>query len=132
MYIVAVWTEGKGWQQPGGNEMKYAIIKEYVRHNYAPEERRNIVKNGMSGGINGLIYYEETTYFYDQYKSQIWDMLTEHAEQTGQTPLEFISHFHGAKDVNDVQTFKNLLCWYAVEETCIAIEAEEEDLRERF
>jgi hypothetical protein len=79
----------------------------------------------QSGIVSELIYYADTTAFYDKYEDVIWELLERQAEELGHsTPLELISSFNGAKDVGNNTQFKNLLAWYAFEETAREISYE--------
>ena len=98
------------------NNMK---IKEWVREQYDNDELRNIADHGcVSGCASGLIYYNETTAFYDKFTDEIWDMLYQQMNDMGETQniMQFIAQFNGADNVGSDHQFKNLLCWYAVEE----------------
>jgi len=90
----------------------------------------DLTKHGcISGMVSSLIYYEDTNAFYDQFESEIWEMLEESAQDQGINILELIGHFKGADNVEDMSTFKNLLAWYACEETAhkMLMEKEESD-----
>lgn len=101
-------------------------IKEYLLQTLSPEEISDITKHGCSGGIGGFIYYTETVEFHDKFETEIWDMLYQDADDQGLTTLELIADFRGQKDVSNMDQFKNLLCWYAVEKTCFDIINEQE------
>jgi hypothetical protein len=90
-------------------------IKQYLLDQYSTDQLQDIVNHGCSGGVNGLIYYTETTAFHDQFETEIWDMLYEDAEDQGLTIMQLIASFNGQKNVGSMEQLKNLLCWYAVE-----------------
>lgn len=79
----------------------------------------DILKRGLSSGIVGsLIYYNDTVSWYDRFEDEIWDLLDEQYQEMGsKSILEFIGSLNGAKDVGSNDQFKNLLAWYAFEET---------------
>ena len=79
-----------------------------------------VVQHGcVSGIVSSLIYYSDTVKFYDEHEKEIWELLEDHSEDYGcENVLEFIGGFNGAKNVGDLDQFKNLLTWWAVEETC--------------
>jgi hypothetical protein len=35
----------------------------------------DIAKHGCSGGVSGIIYYDETTAFHDQHEEEIWQLI---------------------------------------------------------
>ena len=92
----------------------------------------DVVSHGcVSGCVNALIYYGDTSKFYDQFEDEIWEMLEEDTSSFGnQNIFETISQFNGAKNVGSLTQFKNLLAWYSVEETCrkIVDEREQEEV----
>src|SRR5690606_28464517 len=79
----------------------------------------DIYRHGcQSGMVSELVYYNQTTSFYDEHHDEIWDLLTEQADQLGEpNALAMIGNFNGAKNVGSDDQFKNLLAWYAYEET---------------
>jgi len=92
-------------------------LKECVAAMHNKQELKEIVEHGCSGGTS-LIYYRETVIFYDKWKDEIWELLFKQMEEIGETTniMEFIASFNGSKDVGSEMQFKNLLCWYAIEE----------------
>ena len=91
-------------------------IREYMIDNYDMDELKDIYTHGcVSGCASGLIYYVETSAFYDKYHDEIWDTLHEDANDQGVRVMELIATFNGVKDVSTDNGFKNLLAWYAAE-----------------
>uniref|UniRef100_A0A6M3L8J5 DUF7222 domain-containing protein n=1 Tax=viral metagenome TaxID=1070528 RepID=A0A6M3L8J5_9ZZZZ len=79
---------------------------------------RDLLQHGcVSGLVGGLIYYNETTAFYNIHKDEIWEMAVEQAEDLGhKNALEMIGSFQGMETVSDCTTFENLMAWYGFEE----------------
>jgi len=102
--------------------MTKKTIKQWVLEEVKDETLylEDVVKYGcVNGSVSSLIYYSDTVKFYDQFEDEIWDMLHEEHENFGSNNiLETIGQFNGAKNVDSLDQFKNLLAWYAVEETC--------------
>lgn len=102
--------------------MTKKTIKEWVLEEVKDEtlHLEDVVQHGcVSGCVGSLIYYSDTVKFYDQFEDEIWDMLHEDTENFGNDNiLQTIGQFNGAKNVGSLNQFKNLLAWYAVEETC--------------
>jgi hypothetical protein len=70
----------------------------------------DVATHGCSGGtISELIYYNDTVQFYDDHEDEIWDELSNMADDLGETIPFMISNFRGCKNVSDPKTFKNLL-----------------------
>ena len=85
-----------------------------------------VAEHGADTGWDGFIYYDDTVKFYDANEDDIWELLEREAEQAGNTIMELIASFGGAKQVTDNITFKNLLAWFALEEVGHFIERKEE------
>ena len=78
------------------------------------------------GTVSELIYYSDSSAFHDAHEEEIWQMVWESAEEHGQTVLEFLATLRGGH-VGSMYQLKNLLAWFAVEETCYhMVEAESE------
>jgi len=77
--------------------------------------KRDIAEHGANLGYPGITYYRDTVALYDKFTDEIWDALYDEAEGNGQTILELIASFNGAKDVGSDDQFKNLLVWYMCE-----------------
>ena len=77
------------------------------------EDIKDIANHGCSGGVSGLIYYHETSDFYDEHLTEIWEMLEDSADQEGVKLMEKV--YALTKDEESHRTFKNKLVWWAVE-----------------
>lgn len=70
----------------------------------------------QSGMVGKLVYYNDTTTFYSNYKEEIWELAEEQAEELGHdNALEMISKFNGYRD--GATQFENIMAWYSFEET---------------
>ena len=80
-------------------------------------------EHGCSGGtISELIYYADTSAFYEKYKEEIWQRLSDMADDLGcDSILHLIVTFNGSKEVGSHLQLKNLLAWWAAEEVCRGI-----------
>ena len=90
-------------------------IKEWLRAGEA-EERfliSDISKRGCQGGVGGLIYYWETTAFYEEHKDEIWELLYDYARNEGYKTGEYIGMV--AKEPGSHAQLVNDLVWWAVE-----------------
>ena len=73
----------------------------------------DIAKHGCAGGIGGLIYYNETSSFYDDHEDEIWQVLTDTADAAGiKNGLQL---YNICKDPSSLELLKNDLVWFAVE-----------------
>ena len=88
----------------------------------------DVAKHGCSGGIiSGLIYYDDTVKFHDEHQDEIWDELSNMAEDLNQSIPFMISNFRGCKNIDNAKTFKNLLAWWICEKIAQRISNERED-----
>ena len=79
----------------------------------------NLQKYGcVSGMIGSLIYYDDTNKFYDEYKEEINDLLSDLIDGTGLSMSELFGDKFDNEDplVLDYSN-KNLLAWFGFEET---------------
>ena len=73
----------------------------------------DIAKHGCAGGVSGLIYYSETSSFYDQHEGEIWQVLKDTADAAGiQNGLQL---YNICIDPPSLEILKNDLVWFAVE-----------------
>ena len=86
-----------------------------------------------SGIVSELIYYTDTVAFYDKHKDEIWKLAIKQAGELGYDhEWDLIFSLVGIKDIQcdgtwellkDTQ-FKNVMAWYAFEETAREISYE--------
>ena len=92
---------------------------------------KDTAAHGCSGGtISELIYYADTSAFYEKYKEEIWQRLSDMADDLGcDSILHLIVTFNGSKEVGSHLQLKNLLAWWAAEEVCrgICMDWDDED-----
>lgn len=108
-------------------------IRKYIEELYKdePETIEEIVRCGCAAGFSPFIYYYDTVKFYDRFEKEIWDLILEAAQNNfSETLIEFLSDLAGSKNVGSLEQFKNLLCWFAVEQVCLEIQADREAANE--
>lgn len=72
----------------------------------------------VSGMIGDLIYYDDTNQFFDDYKDEINDLLSETLDGTGLSMEELFGDKYDKEDpLNLDYSNKNLLAWFGFEET---------------
>ena len=100
-----------------------------------PEERKTYLEDltqhgAISGMVGGLIYYHETTQFFNEYRDEILAMLKEIKAESGLDEKELFGDKwndwedlleEGADDLDPLADTnnQNLLAWFAVEELAI-------------
>ena len=110
----------------GDNKLINKVIDHYIDESIDYESSDDLLRSMeelqqhgcISGMIGELIYYDETIKFFDEYKEEINEMLSDVMEGTGCS----IEELFGDKfDKNDPLILdysnKNLLAWFGFEET---------------
>ena len=108
----------------GSNKLTNHVIDYYMDREY--ESSDELLKSMeylqyygcISGMINEIIYYDDTTKFFDKYKEEINELLSNLIDGTGLSMQELF----GDKFDNDDPLIvdynnKNLLAWFGFEET---------------
>ena len=110
-------------RRPMAVEFKQDSIKEWLEATQDKSTISDVTWHGCSGGTIGeLIYYADTSAFYDKYQDEIWRRLGDMADDLGEDSiLHLIATFNGAKDVGSPLQLKNLLAWWVAEEVCRGI-----------
>lgn len=91
----------------------------------------DVLEHGCQSGIvSSLIYYDDTTNFYDNHKAEIGALLRGMMEETGiYNPLELFGDKWDREDPLALDVLnKNLLAWFAFEETLRQIASQFDDL----
>ena len=86
----------------------------------------DIANHGADAGYPHITYTKDTVELFDEYGDEIWEMATNEAEELGYNVAEMISHFSRSDMLESLDTFKNLMVWYACEK--IARESEMQDV----
>lgn len=110
----------------GNNRLTNRVIDYYIDESVDYESAddllssmENLQKYGcVSGMIGDLIYYDDTIKFFDDYKEEINEMLSNLIEGTGCSMEELFGDKFDKEDplVIDYSN-KNLLAWFGFEET---------------
>ena len=109
-----------------GNKLKDYVIDYYIDDYDSYSDDESFIK-GMedlqrygcvSGMIGSLIYYDDTTKFFDKYKEEINELLSNLIDGTGLSMQELFGDKFDNEDplVLDYSN-KNLLAWFGFEET---------------
>lgn len=113
-----------------GNKLKDYVIDYYIDDydNYSDDESfikgmEDLQRFGcVSGMIHSLIYYDDTNKFYDDYKVEINELLSEQISQTGLSMNELFGKKFDKEDPLILEySNKNLLAWFGFEETAYSI-----------
>ena len=78
----------------------------------------DVLNHGCQSGIVGeLIYYTDTEKFYNKYKKDINELLTEFVSDTGLQPSELLRDFDKDDFLIQETHNKNVLAWFGCEDT---------------
>ena len=110
-------------RRPMAVEFKQDSILDWLLETQERSTIEDVTRHGCSGGtISELIYYADTSAFYEKYKEEIWRRLSDMADDLGcDSILHLIVTFNGAKEVGSELQLRNLLAWWAAEEVCRGI-----------
>jgi hypothetical protein len=97
------------------SDLTKAVIHQFGSESDFLESAQDIADHGADAGWSGFTYYHDTMRFYDLCEEIIWDALDKDADAFGESILQFIAGFRDAHQITDLDTFKNMLAWYALE-----------------
>jgi len=100
-------------------------IKKWVLETQTKDDIRAIAEyKCINGACNDLIYYSDTVDFYDNHTEEIWEIISQQAEELDMNVLNYINSWDGY--INSDTAFKDKMAWLAVEITCDQIMRSEE------
>ena len=112
-------------------KFKQDSIKEWLEATQDKSTISDVTWHGCSGGTSSeLIYYADTSAFYEKYCDEIWRRLNDMAQDMDcESILHLIATFNGVSNVGSPAQLKNLLAWWAAEEVCrgICMDWDDED-----
>jgi len=80
------------------------------------EHVRDIVSHGADCGFPCITYTSDTVKIFDRFGDEIWNMAVEESESFGNKNVaEMIAGFARGDMLETLDTFKNLMVWYACE-----------------
>lgn len=113
----------------GNNKMYRDIVDEVVEYSqeYDGDDKEKLIgvledigRSGLASGIIGsLIYYDDTTKFFDTYYDEISDVLSD-IEDNGLDPMEWLKSSVGDNIaiIMCTEISKNYICWMTYEYVC--------------
>lgn len=101
-----------------------STFREWFKENLG-DCAHDIASHGADAGYPHITYTSDTVALFNQFGDEIWEMAVEDAGAMGyRNVAEMVSHFNRADMLDSLDTFKNLMVWYACER--VARETEEE------
>ena len=99
-----------------------------AKHVDPASQLNDIVHHGcISGCIGEVVYTRDCVAFYQHFEAQIWELVFEFRQETGQTLGQFLDGFRA--DFEDEDTLKVYLGWFAIEQTAFRLLSHYEDRR---
>lgn len=92
------------------NLNEYDSLEQWVTTHLSKEDYETIKEHGCAGGVDGLIYHDETRALYDVFESEILELLDDIGYQ------DDISSGYGLKEISSIVTDR---VWAAVELLCV-------------
>lgn len=93
----------------------YRAIKDHA--DLEDDTIRKAGQHGADAGWGGFTYTSDCVEFYNDNERAIWELAQEMADSMGhKSPVEMFSTFNRKDMLDDPDTFKNLLAWFALEE----------------
>ena len=103
------------------SRLKEAVIDSVLNYYEDDEEINGYFEDLQRGGcqsgmVSELIYYKDTNDFFDEHEDEIEDLITSNMDMLGtETRPLFIESLNGTAE--SITQEKNLLSWFAYEET---------------
>lgn len=83
---------------------------QFMVDNYETSELQDIAQHGCASGCaSGMIYYSETQALFEQYKDDLFEIMENWAEETGESP--------SIKITDGFTQFANAVVWFCAEVT---------------
>lgn len=119
-----------------------AVVRQAGGWQEFQERAQDIANHGAASGFSGFIYYRETEPFAKRYKTEIFELASQQAQEFGMEPLTMIAGFNCLKSSHytpgqitraiyerartddehgDKTQILNALAWYALEEVARAL-----------
>ena len=85
----------------------------FMSETYATDELQDIATRGCeSGCAGGMIYYSETIALFDEYRDELFEIISNYQNETG-TPDELPQYIN--ENAGTFATFANAMVWMAAE-----------------
>jgi len=86
-------------------------LEKHLRENYTHNELADCANHGCEGGFGDFIYYSDTIRYFEQFKEECFDIISEYKEMTGEEGFPpYID-----KNMDSYTSFANAMIWFAVE-----------------
>jgi hypothetical protein len=87
------------------------------------EQAHDIANHGADCGFPAITYTSDCVKLFDRFGAEIWEMAVQDAEDMGcKNVADMISGFKRSDMLETLDTFKNLMIWYACEKLAQEVE----------
>lgn len=86
----------------------------WLKANFKKDQLRDMAEQGCVMGYAGLTWFTDTSKLYDRFEEEIWEIVMEYADNTGEGFPGFVSVLSSPPETG--YQFKNALVWFACEE----------------
>ena len=95
---------------------------DFIKETYDSYDIKSIATHGCASyAPNGMIYYNETNYLYDQYAEDLHDIIDTYIVDVGQTPKYIIDNLGSSV------LFKNAVVWFCAEVVCQNLQYDQQE-----
>lgn len=91
-------------------------FRSWLLANLSKNELRGLAEHGADAGWPGLVYTQDCVQLFDKFSAELWGLMVVDALDYGyQNVAEFMASWRRADMLNDFDTFRNLIVWFAAE-----------------
>jgi hypothetical protein len=94
---------------------QYDTLRAFMPGEFEQEEFADLAY-GIDGGFAHFTYTVDLRAIYDAYESEIWAMARDMADDFGQEVMEFVASLGGGGRIDDDDSLKTWLVWFAAEQ----------------
>ena len=95
---------------------EYPTFKDFLIAKFELQELQDMASHGTDSGWAYLTYTRDTVELHDAYEQELWDLLSDEAEQyDADNTLAFMATFGRADMAFSADGLKNLIVWFAAE-----------------
>lgn len=82
---------------------------------FSSGQLRDMSQNGARGGYDGLIWTDDVIDLYNKFEDEMWEILTENANNQGESVLSFVAQLRDANEIETPREFKEFVTYFCAE-----------------
>lgn len=102
-------------------------LRDWLRANLSRRQLTDLVTRGAESGFPKLTYYKDTSKLYARFAGEIWETVSEMAQEQGYSNTWAMIANNQCADYETVDKAEQLLVWIAAEEIAWCLLQEQED-----